>query len=115
MPRSSALLSLAALAVVSLAACKTDGAPAPGGHRPPPPAPEGKMCGGIAGIGCGQGEYCLMTPPMHPDKSGVCRPKPEMCTMIYQPVCGMNGQTYPNSCHAARDGASVAHKGECRK
>ena len=116
MPRSSVLVALAALTIFSLSACRTDGAPAPGGGSgpPPPPPPEHvKMCGGIGGIQCGPGQYCQMTPPLYPDKSGACRPKPQMCPMIYQPVCGMDAKTYPNACHAAREGVSVEHAGAC--
>jgi hypothetical protein len=38
-----------------------------------------------------------------------------MCPMIYSPVCGVNGKTYPNACHAARDGENIDHEGACRK
>ena len=36
-----------------------------------------------------------------------------MCPMIYQPVCGVDGKTYPNQCHATRAGAKVSHAGAC--
>jgi hypothetical protein len=115
MPRASVFLSLMAAAVLSLAACKTDGAPAPGGgHPPPPPSGSGKMCGGIAGFRCDPGQYCQTQGPMYPDKSGVCRTKPQVCPMIYKPVCGMDGKTYGNSCQAAAAGTSVEHDGACK-
>jgi hypothetical protein len=116
MPRASVLVALSVMAVVSLAACQTDGAPAPGGHHPPPGPPPptvGKMCGGIAAIPCGAGQYCRIDAPMYPDKSGVCTVRPQVCPMIYKPVCGMNGKTYGNACQAASDGASVDHAGPC--
>jgi len=32
------------------------------------------------------------------DAPGVCREKPQMCTMDYTPVCGCDEQTYSNEC-----------------
>jgi hypothetical protein len=36
-----------------------------------------------------------------------------MCPMIYQPVCGADGKTYPNQCHATRAGVKISHTGSC--
>jgi hypothetical protein len=99
-------------AALTLAACDSMAGPKPGAPRPP--QGDGKTCGGIAGLQCAPGSYCRMTGPMHPDKAGVCVKKPDMCPMIYQPVCGADGKTYPNTCHAARAGTNVAHEGECK-
>jgi hypothetical protein len=113
MTRSLKLSAFAAAAILALAACKTDAAPAPNA----PPA-QGKMCGGVGGIACGPGETCRMTGAPHPDQAGTCvaaKPAPSqtMCPMIYQPVCGADAKTYPNDCHAKRAGVSVAHAGAC--
>lgn len=85
----------------------------------PPPSkegPAGAMCGGLAGFGCAAGLYCDFAIDAHcgaADQTGVCKPKPEMCTEQYDPVCGCNDKTYPNACFAAREGIAVAAKGEC--
>lgn len=81
-----------------------------------PPAPAGKMCGGIAGIGCGEKQYCSYAPEARcgaGDMSGTCAPMPDMCTQHVDEVCGCDGKTYSNACMAAQTGVSVAAKGAC--
>ena len=38
----------------------------------------------------------------------------EVCTMIYQPVCGCNEKTYPSDCVRQRSRVGKKHDGACR-
>ena len=112
-------LALLCSSLFLLAACQpqpipVDGNPASSGADTP--RAEGEMCGGIAAIPCGEGLYCADAPGQCvnvADGSGICAPRPEMCTQHYEPVCGCDGETYGNACTAAAAGVSVASEGEC--
>ncbi len=62
---------------------------------------------------CPSGSYCARSAG---DCSGTgqCHEKPQACIEIWDPVCGCDGQTYSNSCHAASAGVNVETSGECR-
>ena len=75
-------------------------------------------CGGIRGEQCpDKKQYCDfgVGQCQVADAQGACKAKPEICPDIFQPVCGCNGETYPNACDAARAGVSVDHPGECKR
>ena len=66
---------------------------------------------GSRGVAVAHDGPCVPTPPRPRPRP---YPRPQVCTDIYQPVCGRDGQTYPNACIAHMNGARVRHAGECR-
>lgn len=39
--------------------------------------------------------------------------KQSVCALVYNPVCGVDGKTYSNSCFAAVESITVIYEGEC--
>ena len=67
-------------------------------------------------LSCGDGEYCEYPPAAlcgAADATGVCKPFPDNCVSLYDPVCGCDDKTYGNDCSAHMAGVSVAHHGTC--
>lgn len=59
---------------------------------------------------CQEGEFCQKD-----GCSGVgsCTEQPDLCALVYAPVCGCDGETYSNACQAWAQGVNVASEGEC--
>lgn len=85
-------------------------------YLPFEPSTTGAACGS-RGLGpCAEGELCdfpLGADCGRSDAPGECSVLPEFCIEIFAPVCGCDGQTYPNSCFAQAAGVSVDFSGSC--
>ena len=63
---------------------------------------------------CPIGDVCVHPigeDPLAPN--GVCGEPSGICLLIFEPVCGVDGNTYTNSCFAAGAGVNIAHAGVC--
>jgi hypothetical protein len=73
-------------------------------------------CGGDASAPCKPDKFfcnlalgdCLDANPI-----GTCQPRPTSCSEVMSPVCGCDGNTYPNVCYAAMQSVSPALMGMC--
>ncbi len=78
--------------------------------------PDAVGCGARLGNTCSATEYCNFSASAmcgRADATGTCATRPQLCPAIYLPVCGCDGMTYSNSCHANSVGQGVLHTGPC--
>ena len=145
--RLAGLLGAAALALLTLAACESEGSGPPLAGQPITGAPQAcpriydPVCGdrygdtrtfpnsceaGAAGYNIRYQGQCRAQPggPAGPAPGGDYGAPPQggasgggqMCPMIYQPVCGRQGnqtRTFPNDCQARNAGYQVLYQSEC--
>jgi len=78
----------------------------------------GDACGGFAANvrPCAPGLFCDGPFPelaCAPDVGGTCQVRPEVCDLIYAPVCGCDRKTYGNDCQRQAAGVSKLSNGPC--
>lgn len=76
----------------------------------------GQFCGGLIGTACDNPDefcdYAFDVCTTVADAGGMCRPIPEACDAVLDPVCGCDGQIYSNECEA--NTASVSLGSGCQ-
>jgi len=69
----------------------------------------GIICGGIAGLPCPEPStmFCDYPGCGGRDQTGVCRPRPAMCSRDCPGACGCDGKPYCNVCEGQRAGTDA--------
>jgi len=61
---------------------------------------------------CSDKQWCKHDPTCG-SQSGTCMTRPNACPDIYSPVCGLDGNVYPNECGAQAAGVDTSPSGGC--
>lgn len=63
---------------------------------------------------CAAGEFCeYPADTCGASGGGTCTMIPDLCSALFDPVCGCDGHTYSNGCHAQGASVSVVYHGAC--
>jgi len=75
----------------------------------------GEPCAGAAGAGCDAGLWCELAAGAcgNAVAEGKCVRAPQVCNMLFAPVCACGGRTYGNDCERRHAMAQRAHAGPC--
>jgi hypothetical protein len=108
-------MSVACLVCLGMAGCSS-GAPSESVGEQQAELRGRRICEGPSHLTCAKNQFCdALRPGLCPGECqvGVCASRPRVCTDIFDPVCGCDGNTYPNACNAAAVGVAVASRGAC--
>lgn len=75
----------------------------------------GRACGGFAGGGCSNSEFCDFGRNTcgATDEQGTCRPRPNACDDVLDRVCACDGVIHTNECDANVAGVDLNANGSC--